>query len=83
MGDAATVRRAPHKFGLDTDPEDLGDHLSRRSPYMANLRTGLWKKVFSPGIGWMTSNTFCSGLNWIVDREVGLPVPPDRLAAGK
>jgi protein SCO1/2 len=44
-GDAATVRRALHKFGLDTDPEDPGDHLNVL--YMANLRTGLWKKVFS------------------------------------
>ena len=44
-GDAATVRRALHKFGLDTDPKDPGDHLNVL--YMANLRTGLWEKVFS------------------------------------
>ena len=44
-GDPAIVRRALKKFGLDPDPEDLGDHLNVL--YMANLRTGLWKKVFS------------------------------------
>jgi protein SCO1 len=44
-GDPATVRRALHKFGLETDPEDPGDHLNVL--YMANLRTGLWEKVFS------------------------------------
>jgi protein SCO1 len=44
-GDPATVRRALHKFGLDTDPEDPSDHLNVL--YMANLRTGLWEKVFS------------------------------------
>jgi cytochrome oxidase Cu insertion factor (SCO1/SenC/PrrC family) len=44
-GDGATVRRALHKFGLDIDPKDPSDHLNVL--YMANLRTGLWKKVFS------------------------------------
>jgi protein SCO1/2 len=44
-GDPATVRQALHKFGLDTDPEDPSDHLNIL--YMANLRTGLWEKVFS------------------------------------
>jgi protein SCO1/2 len=44
-GDPATVRQALHKFGLDTDPDDPGDHLNVL--YMANLRTGLWEKVFS------------------------------------
>ena len=44
-GDPATVRRALHKFGLDTDPDDPGDHLNVL--YMGNLRTGLWEKVFS------------------------------------
>ena len=44
-GDPATVRRALHKFGLETNPEDPGDHLNVL--YMANLRTGLWEKVFS------------------------------------
>jgi protein SCO1 len=44
-GDPATVRQALHKFGLDTDPEDPSDHLNVL--YMANLRTGLWEKVFS------------------------------------
>jgi len=44
-GDAVAVRRALHKFGLDTNPEDVGDHLNVL--YMANLRTGLWEKVFS------------------------------------
>ena len=44
-GHPATVRQALHKFGLDTDPNDPGDHLNVL--YMANLRTGLWEKVFS------------------------------------
>ena len=44
-GDPATVRRALHRFGLDTDPQDPSDHLNVL--YMANLRTGLWEKVFS------------------------------------
>jgi protein SCO1 len=44
-GNPATVRQALHKFGLDTDPNDPGDHLNVL--YMANLRTGLWEKVFS------------------------------------
>jgi protein SCO1/2 len=44
-GDPATVRQALHRFGLDTDPEDPGDHLNLL--YMGNLRTGLWEKVFS------------------------------------
>ena len=44
-GDPASVRQALHKFGLDTDPDDPGDHLNVL--YMGNLRTGLWEKVFS------------------------------------
>lgn len=44
-GDPAAVRQALHKFGLDADPDDPSDHLNVL--YMANLRTGLWKKVFS------------------------------------
>ncbi|MGB8843466.1 MAG: SCO family protein [Aliidongia sp.] len=45
-GEPATVRAALHRFGLDTNPdEDPSDHLN--IIYMANLRTGLWKKVFS------------------------------------
>jgi protein SCO1/2 len=44
-GDPATVRHALHRFGLDTDPDDPGDHLNVL--YMANMRTGLWEKVFS------------------------------------
>jgi protein SCO1/2 len=44
-GDPATVRQALHRFGLDTDPNDPGDHLNVL--YMANMRTGLWEKVFS------------------------------------
>jgi protein SCO1 len=44
-GDPATVHHALHRFGLDTDPADPGDHLNVL--YMANLRTGLWEKVFS------------------------------------
>jgi protein SCO1/2 len=44
-GDPATVRAALHKFGLETDPNDPADHLNIL--YMANLRTGLWEKVFS------------------------------------
>jgi protein SCO1 len=44
-GDPAMVRRALHRFGMDVDPMDPGDHLNIL--YMANLRTGLWKKVFS------------------------------------
>jgi protein SCO1/2 len=44
-GDPSTVRQALHRFGLDTDPEDPGDHLNLL--YMGNLRTGLWEKVFS------------------------------------
>lgn len=44
-GDPATVRMALHRFGLDTNPNDPSDHLNIL--YMANLKTGLWKKVFS------------------------------------
>jgi protein SCO1 len=44
-GDPANVRHALHKLGLNTDPEDPGDHLNVM--YMANVRTGLWEKVFS------------------------------------
>ena len=44
-GDPATVRQALHRLGLDTDPESPADHLNVL--YMGNLRTGLWKKVFS------------------------------------
>jgi protein SCO1/2 len=44
-GDPATVRQALHKFGLDTDPNDPDDHLNIL--FVANLRTGMWKKVFS------------------------------------
>jgi protein SCO1 len=44
-GDPVTVRLALHKFGLDTNPDDPGDHLNVL--YIANLRTGLWEKVFS------------------------------------
>ena len=44
-GDPATVRHALHRFGLDTDPDDPSDHLNVL--YMANMRTGLWEKVFS------------------------------------
>ena len=31
----------------------------------------------------MTWNSLCTRLNRIADREVGLSVPPDRLAAGE
>ena len=44
-GDPATVRQALHRFGLDANPDDPGDHLNIL--YIANLRTGLWKRVFS------------------------------------
>jgi protein SCO1/2 len=44
-GDPAAVRRALHRFGLDIDPDDPGDHLNVL--YMANMRSGLWEKVFS------------------------------------
>ncbi len=44
-GDPASVRQVLHRFGLDTDPDDPGDHLNVL--YMANMRTGLWEKVFS------------------------------------
>jgi protein SCO1 len=44
-GDPVTVRSALHRFGLDTNPDDPGDHLNVL--YMANMRTGLWEKVFS------------------------------------
>jgi protein SCO1 len=44
-GAPTSVRRALHKFGLDTDPDDPADHLNLI--YLANLRTGLWEKVFS------------------------------------
>jgi protein SCO1/2 len=44
-GNPATVRHALHRFGLDTDPENPGNHLNVL--YMANMRTGLWEKVFS------------------------------------
>jgi protein SCO1/2 len=44
-GDPAMVRRALGRFGLNVDSKDPNDHLNVL--YMANLRTGLWKKVFS------------------------------------
>jgi protein SCO1 len=44
-GHPAIVRQALHRFGLDTDPNDPGNHLNVL--YMANMRTGLWEKVFS------------------------------------
>jgi protein SCO1/2 len=44
-GDPAVVQQALHRFGLDTDPNDPSDHLNIL--YIANLRTGVWKKVFS------------------------------------
>ena len=44
-GDPTHVRNALHRFGLDTAPDNLGDHLNVL--YMANMRTGLWEKVFS------------------------------------
>jgi protein SCO1 len=44
-GHPPTVRQALHRFGLDTDPNDPGNHLNVL--YMANMRTGLWEKVFS------------------------------------
>jgi len=44
-GDPSAVRQALHRFGLDTNPDDPSDHLNVL--YMANLRTGLWEKVFS------------------------------------
>jgi len=44
-GDPTTVHAALHKLGLDPKPDDLVDHLNVL--YMANLRTGLWEKVFS------------------------------------
>jgi protein SCO1/2 len=43
-GDPARVREALHRFGLDSDPADPSDHLNIL--YIANLKTGLWKKVF-------------------------------------
>jgi protein SCO1/2 len=44
-GDPAMVRAALHRFGLDSDPADPSDHLN--IVYIANLKTGLWKKVFA------------------------------------
>jgi protein SCO1/2 len=44
-GDPSAVRQALHRFGLDTDRNDPGDHLNVL--YMANMRTGLWEKAFS------------------------------------
>lgn len=44
-GDPPVVRQALHRLGLDTRADDPADHLNIL--YMANLRTGLWKKVFS------------------------------------
>ena len=44
-GDPETVRQALHRFGLDTDPDDPSDHLNLL--YIANLKTGVWKKAFS------------------------------------
>jgi len=44
-GDPAVVQQALHRFGLDTDTSDPSDHLNIL--YIANLRTGVWKKVFS------------------------------------
>jgi protein SCO1/2 len=44
-GDPVAVRQALHKFGLDVDLNDPDDHLNVL--YIANLRTGIWKKVFS------------------------------------
>jgi protein SCO1/2 len=44
-GDPSAVRQALHRFGLDTDPDDPGDHLNVL--YMANMRTGLWEKALS------------------------------------
>jgi protein SCO1/2 len=44
-GDPAMVRRALGRFGLNVASTDPNDHLNIL--YMANLRTGLWKKVFS------------------------------------
>jgi hypothetical protein len=34
-----------HRFGLDTDPDDPSNHLNIL--YIANLKTGIWKKAFS------------------------------------
>jgi protein SCO1 len=44
-GDPAVVTQALHRFGLDTDPNDPSDHLNIL--YVANLKTGVWKKAFS------------------------------------
>jgi len=44
-GDPETVSQALHRFGLDTDPDDPSDHLNIL--YIANLKTGVWKKAFS------------------------------------
>jgi len=44
-GDPETVTQALHRFGLDTDPDDPSDHLNIL--YIANLKTGVWKKAFS------------------------------------
>jgi cytochrome oxidase Cu insertion factor (SCO1/SenC/PrrC family) len=44
-GEPDTVRQALHRFGLDADPTDPDDHLNML--YIANLKTGVWKKVFS------------------------------------
>ena len=44
-GDPAVVAQALHRFGLDADPADPSDHLNIL--YIANLKTGVWKKAFS------------------------------------
>jgi protein SCO1 len=44
-GDPEAVKQALHRFGLDTDPDDPSDHLNIL--YIANLKTGVWKKAFS------------------------------------
>lgn len=44
-GDPAMVTQALHRFGLEPNPNDPTDHLN--IVYVANLRTGVWKKVFS------------------------------------
>jgi protein SCO1 len=44
-GDPAAVGKALQRFGLDADPADPSDHLNIL--YIANLKTGVWKKVFS------------------------------------
>ena len=44
-GDPAIVAKALHRFGLDADPADPSDHLNIL--YIANLKTGVWKKALS------------------------------------